>query len=45
MSINEISENENISFNKIKYILTNSLKVIQRNISEEDKKTLLELLR
>ena len=45
MSINEISENENISFNKIKYILTNSLKVIQRNISEEDKKTVLELLR
>ena len=45
MSINEIAENEGISSNKVKYSITNTLKVIAKNIPEADKKNIMELLR
>jgi RNA polymerase primary sigma factor len=45
MSINEIAENENISPNKVKYSISNSLKQIEKNISPKDKKYLIELLK
>ena len=45
MSINEIAENEGISSNKVKYSITNTLKIIAKNIPEADKKTIMELLR
>ena len=44
MSINEISENENISVNKIKYIINNSIKLLQRHINDDDRKVMKELL-
>jgi DNA-directed RNA polymerase sigma subunit (sigma70/sigma32) len=44
MSINEISENENISVNKIKYIINNSIKILQRHINDDDRKVMNELL-
>ena len=45
LSINDIAENENLSVNKVKYILNNSLKKIANFIPEEDKKTIIELLK
>jgi RNA polymerase primary sigma factor len=45
MSINEIAENEGISPNKVKYSITNTLKTIEKNISPEDKKYIIELLK
>lgn len=45
MSINEIAENEGISSNKVKYSITNTLKIIAKNIPEADKKNIMELLR
>lgn len=45
LSINDIAENENLTPNKVKYILSNALKVITNSITAEDKKTLLELLK
>lgn len=44
MSISEIAESEGISANKIKYSISNSMKIIAANIPEEDKKTIMELL-
>ena len=43
--INEIAENENMSANKVKYAISNALKIITNNIPEEDKKTISEMLR
>ena len=45
MSINEIAENEGISPNKVKYSIANTLKTIEKNISNEDKKYIIELLK
>ena len=45
ISINEIAENENMSANKVKYAISNALKIITNNIPEEDKKTISEMLR
>ena len=45
MSINEIAENEGISPNKVKYSITNTLKTIEKKMSSEDKKYILELLK
>lgn len=45
MSIQEIAENEGISTNKVKYSLTNSTKIIANNISLNDKKLVMELLK
>lgn len=45
LSINDIAENENLTPNKVKYILSNATKIIANSISAEDKKTLLELLK
>ena len=45
MSIQEIAENEGISVNKVKYSINNTLKVIAQNITGEDRKTLMELLK
>ena len=45
MSINEIAENEGISANKVKYSITSTLKLIEKNISAEDKKYIIELLK
>ena len=45
MSINEIAENEGISPNKVKYSIANTLKTIEKNISVEDKKYIIELLK
>ena len=44
MSISEIAESEDISANKIKYSISNSMKIIAANIPAEDKKTIMELL-
>lgn len=44
MSINEISENENISVNKIKYILNDSIKLLQKCVNDDDKLIMKELL-
>ena len=45
LSINDIAENENLSVNKVKYIITSSLKKIANYIPERDKKTIMELLK
>lgn len=45
MSINEIAENEGISPNKVKYSISNTLKIIEKNISAEDRKYIIELLK
>ena len=45
MSINEIAENEGISPNKVKYSIANTLKTIEKNISADDKKYIIELLK
>ena len=45
LSINDIAENENLSVNKVKYIITSSLKKIANFIPEKDKKTIMELLK
>ena len=45
MSINEIAENEEISPNKVKYSISNTLKIIEKTISAEDKKNIIELLK
>ena len=44
LSINDIAENENLSVNKVKYILNNSLKKIESNISKKDKEVIHNLL-
>lgn len=44
MSISEIAESEGISANKIKYSISNSMKIIAANIPTEDRKTIIELL-
>lgn len=44
MSITEIAESEGLSSNKVKYSISNSMKIIAANIPEEDKKTIVELL-
>ena len=43
MSMQEISENEGISLQKVKNSINNSMAIIAANISSEDKTTLLEL--
>lgn len=45
MSINEIAENEGISPNKVKYSISNILKVIEKSIPESDKRNIIELLK
>lgn len=45
LSIQEIAENEGISVNKVKYSINNTLKIISENITGEDRKTLIELLK
>ena len=44
MSIGEIAESEGLSSNKVKYSISNSIKIIAANIPAEDKKTIMELL-
>lgn len=44
-SINEIAESEGISANKVKYSLSNSMKIIAANIPEKDKEVIKEMLR
>ena len=44
MSITEIAESEGLSSNKVKYSISNSMKIIAANIPTEDKKTITELL-
>lgn len=44
MSITEIAESEGLSSNKVKYSISNSMKIIEANIPAEDKKTIAELL-
>lgn len=44
MSINEIAENEGISPNKVKYSISNTLKIIEKSIPESDKRNIIELL-
>ena len=43
MSIQEIADSEGININQIKYLIKQSLKIIQNNVTVEDKKTLMEL--
>ena len=45
MSINEIAENEGISPNKVKYSISNTLKIIEKSILESDKRNIIELLK
>lgn len=45
MSINEIAENEGISPNKVKYSISNTLKIIEKSIPESDKRNIIELLK
>lgn len=45
LSINEIAENEYLSTNKVKYILTNALKKITNAIPEKDKESIIQMLR
>ena len=45
MSINEIAENECISPNKVKYSISNTLKIIEKSIPETDKRNIIELLK
>ena len=45
MSINEIAENEGISPNKVKYSISNTLKIIEKSIPETDKRNIIELLK
>lgn len=44
MSVGEIAESEGLSSNKVKYSISNSMKIIAANIPAEDKKTITELL-
>jgi len=45
MSINEIAENEGISPNKVKYSISNTLKMIEKTVSGVDKQNIIELLK
>ena len=45
LSINEIAENEGISPNKVKYSISNTLKIIEKSIPESDKRNIIELLK
>lgn len=45
LSINEIAENEGLTLNKVKYIISNSQKIIMNSIDPEDKRTILEMLK
>ena len=45
LSINDISENENLSVNKVKYIINSSLKKIANFIPAKDKQIIIELLK
>lgn len=44
LNINEIAESENMNVNKIKYIISSSLKTIAASISPEDKEMITTLL-
>jgi DNA-directed RNA polymerase sigma subunit (sigma70/sigma32) len=44
LTVNEIAENEGLSQSKVKYMLAAAFQTIQQNISDEDKKTIMELL-
>lgn len=44
LSINDIAEQENLSVNKVKYIINNALKQIYANIPARDKETIKNLL-
>ena len=44
LSINEISESEGIPANKVKYIITQALKVIGNSLNEKDKEMIVTLL-
>jgi len=44
LSINEISESEGIPANKIKYSVTQSLKIIGNSLSEKEKKEIMNLI-
>lgn len=45
LSISEIAENEGITTNRVKYIITSALKTITNSIPEKDKETIIEMLR
>ncbi len=45
LSINEIAENEGLTPNKVKYIISNSQKIIMNSISTQDKQTIIEMLK
>ena len=45
LSITEIAENEYLSTNKVKYILTNALKKISNAIPPQDKELVIQMLR
>lgn len=44
LTVNEIAENEGLSSSKIKYIIAETLKAIEANISDKDKKVIREML-
>lgn len=45
MSINEIAENEGLSANKVKYSISNTLKIIEKNCTPNERKTIISLLK
>lgn len=45
MSISEIANNEGISQNKVKYSISNSMKIIAAHIPEQDRLTICEMLK
>ena len=45
MSVNEIAENEGISSNKVKYAITNSMKIITNSLPENEKQIISDMLR
>ena len=44
LNINEIAESENMNINKVKYIISSSLKAIGNSLSAEDKQIIISLI-
>lgn len=45
LSINEIAESEGVAPNKVKYSITQSLKVIGNSLTEKEKETIIDLMK
>ena len=45
LSINEIAESEGVAPNKVKYSITQSLKIIGNSLTEKEKETIIDLMK